>query len=646
MSLSDVRVRSVTRDNVQDAHNAPYLMQFLVPSFGGSDELPQYGTKARDYHLRLSVFRDSMWASAIHIATTKLASQNTEFTGDAPRLRDYAHQLLMNAEDGKGQVRFLSKQVRDFLTTDNGCFTEIVRGSGARGAKILGVMHLDSLRCTRTGDPSMPVVYRDYKNNEHYLKDYQVIDYADMPTSAETFWGMGLCAASRAWNSILKMAAIERYYREKIDGKTPRSIDLVNGINYQDMIDATEMAEEQKKARGAINYMGSILVPTLQDTVPQHVRINFAELPDQFDYEKHFNIAMLTYANALGLDPQDLQPLTGRPLGSGDQSLILDEKAEARGLVAFIKDFTHQWNENICPDRVLFAFVSSRLRREKLKTDMENVQTEMATTLVEKGVLNAAEARQWLVDREVLPKEFLTTPDQTAESALTDEEKPEAEPEPDTAALPVTTAVKNLETKFKELYTYKSETTDLYELGIKELVRQAYQGRVDAREFASQLKSLVKALAPEAYLAVTQKYGIDEADWDEQDRANIREFIARQYAAANDFAGEVLSVVVLAKKDQSALLGLYNRVTLWLSAMESLESQATMASQRNAMGTWELGSTEEHCKTCLMLNGKSHRLRWYTDNGYIPREPGSDKLECGGWRCDCKIRGKDGQVLI
>jgi len=280
MSLSDIRVHSVTRENVQDAKNSPFLVQFLVPTVGGQDELPMYGTKARDYYLRLSPFRDSMWASAIHIATTKIASMSTEFTGDAQRLRNYAHQILMNAEDGEGQVCFLSKQVRDFLTTDNGCFTEIVRGSGARGARILGVMHLDSLRCTRTGDPSMPVIYRDWKNTEHYLKDYQVLRYSDMPTAAESFWGMGLCAASRAWNSILKMAAIERYYREKIDGKTPRSIDLVNGINYSDLVTATEMADEQQKAVKAINYRGSILVPMLQDTPPVHIRINFAELPD------------------------------------------------------------------------------------------------------------------------------------------------------------------------------------------------------------------------------------------------------------------------------------------------------------------------------------------------------------------------------
>jgi hypothetical protein len=54
-------------------------------------------------------------------------------------------------------------------------------------------------------------------------------------------------------------------------------------------------------------------------------------------------------------------------------------------------------------------------------------------------------------------------------------------------------------------------------------------------------------------------------------------------------------------------------------------------------GVWRLGATEEHCTTCLELNGKAHPLSWYRENGYIPRQSGSATLECGGWHCDCRV---------
>ena len=92
--------------------------------------------------------------------------------------------------------------------------------------------------------------------------------------------------------------------------------------------------------------------------------------------------------------------------------------------------------------------------------------------------------------------------------------------------------------------------------------------------------------------------------------------------------------------------GVYNRMQMWVNAMSSLEGQAKMSVQANAMGTWKLGKTEEHCDTCRKLNGKRHRLRWFTDQGFIPREPGSETLECGGWNCDCGIFSDSGSQLI
>lgn len=82
----------------------------------------------------------------------------------------------------------------------------------------------------------------------------------------------------------------------------------------------------------------------------------------------------------------------------------------------------------------------------------------------------------------------------------------------------------------------------------------------------------------------------------------------------------------------------------YVGTLSAIYNAGSMSAKRNQSGTWELGNTEKHCKTCLSLAGKTHRMSWYLARNYIPRQPGSN-LECGGWNCDCKIRGKDGTEI-
>jgi hypothetical protein len=61
---------------------------------------------------------------------------------------------------------------------------------------------------------------------------------------------------------------------------------------------------------------------------------------------------------------------------------------------------------------------------------------------------------------------------------------------------------------------------------------------------------------------------------------------------------------------------------------------------------WEFGDTD-HCDTCSDLNGQTHPLSWFIDNGYIPQESGSETLDCHGYNCQCRIMSdKTGKQLI
>jgi hypothetical protein len=101
--------------------------------------------------------------------------------------------------------------------------------------------------------------------------------------------------------------------------------------------------------------------------------------------------------------------------------------------------------------------------------------------------------------------------------------------------------------------------------------------------------------------------------------------------------------IPLADKLQSAQM----HAEAYANTLVGVYAQGKMMGEPERDGRWDLGATEEHCDTCANLDGKTHPLSWYIKNDYIPRQAGSKTLDCGGWRCDCKIVDpKTGRQLI
>lgn len=424
----EVKKHSVTASDVGDIRSSGVWHWMLSPTYGAPGNLPTYWSPSRDYYLRQQLYEPfhDFWVGAIGIAITKMASTGWDVEGTTPRLRAQAQQLLLQADANQSWVTFLGRHLQDFLCCDNGAFVEVVRATSGVGSRILGLMHLDALRVTRTGDPEIPALYRDTKDVEHELRAHQLLMLADMPAAGEMWYGVGLSAASRAWGAIKKLEAIERFIYEKIAGVKPKAVDMVGGVSESQLRAAVESAKEDNQSQGYVQYMGAVVVPTLSDIAITHTRINFAELPDGFDYEQQFNNCVLIVANAIGLDIQDLQPLTGRPLGTGMQSEVLDEKSRGKGLASWRQQITHGLNQFVIAPTVTFAFSETDAREVSQRADTMNKFATAVGTMVEKVGLTPTQGQQILADEQQIPKEFIPE-DTTPTEQMTDAEKPAAE---------------------------------------------------------------------------------------------------------------------------------------------------------------------------------------------------------------------------
>lgn len=446
MSDPDVIRRSVTKDDYTDnPYTGSIGMYFVYPTpYSGPSyaPLPKWWSMQRDFVLRGTVHRESMWASAIAKAITKTAALGWELndTTDSTVRTARAQALYLTALAGmhRGWVPFLNMHLRDYLLTDNGAFVEIVRANSAAGARIVGIAHLDSARCTRTADADIPVLYRDRLGKVHEMRWWQILSFADMPDPSETWNGVGLCAASRAFLTIAKLAAIEQYLYEKSSGDGATSLTLLRGISESQLTSAVQTADAEQKRKGAVYYKGKILTAFLSDQELQSVDIELKGTPDGFDAKQERDNAYMIYANAIGIPVQDIQPLSGQGLGTGTQTMILAEDAEAQGLAAWRQQWLHAQNEIVLPESTTFSWADKNdTRDQKARAEVAKLRADTRAAQIASTEITADEARQLAVDAGDLPRAFIAT-DQTPGGSLGDEEKPLTDlAVPDVAAPPI-----------------------------------------------------------------------------------------------------------------------------------------------------------------------------------------------------------------
>lgn len=149
----------------------------------------------------------------------------------------------------------------------------------------------------------------------------------------------------------------------------------------------------------------------------------------------------------------------------------------------------------------------------------------------------------------------------------------------------------------------------------------------------TELRALVEYHVSAAYFEGLQAGGVSPEDFDADMSAEADTLVLTQLEYVPDF----MHAIEDALGDKGKQAAVMVRAELWCNSVAAAGQQGLNAARGAEMVIWRLGATEEHCDTCAWLDGQRHRRRWFTKHGYIPRQPGSETLECGGWNCDCEL---------
>ena len=312
------QVRRTVQSQYRDEREVGIGVLFNMAIAG--ELMPPWWSHQRDVELTRFALRSDHFQGANWMISAKLC--NVPFRVEARDRTVKRHQKIANeyqailenvTQIGQGWGDFWSRFYADLWTTDNGAFGEIL-GMGSPGAArkgpAMGLLHMDSLQCTRTSNPEYPVIYQDVGGKRYRMHHTRVIYKSQRPSARADKNGVGHSWLTRAINNVQQLVDQDVYFQEALGSRPMRQMMLGKGIDPDDMIAAVKRGEEGMDNQGLSRYAKTVFVGDRNrvdigiDTIP------FTFLPDGYDKQQQTSIAMFVIALAGGFPPRWLWPAT------------------------------------------------------------------------------------------------------------------------------------------------------------------------------------------------------------------------------------------------------------------------------------------------------------------------------------------------
>jgi hypothetical protein len=168
---------------------------------------------------------------------------------------------------------------------------------------------------------------------------------------------------------------------------------------------------------------------------------------------------------------------------------------------------------------------------------------------------------------------------------------------------------------------------------IRSAIRGLWTGAINKRQALSTFRSAIERAIDKAWIEGAAECGIQENELTVDELTARDEFIFTQ----NDLApGFIDDIAAQSKVNGGQLTPLLQRGEMWINQYSSAKQQSEALACANEKREWKIGATE-HCRTCLALDGQVRRMSFWVNN-VMPRNAPNEKLECGGFRCQCILR--------
>lgn len=325
------------------------------------------------------------------------------------RLAEEFHNLLLEeAEFGEGWNSFYEPWVEDLITQDNGAFAEVIGDGDVDGPIVgmpLGVAHLDSSLCTRTGHPEFPVLYQDPKGDLHKMHFTRVIYAAQMQSPFEQMHKVGFCAVSRCINIAQNLLDIMTYKQEKLGSRPARGLMITQGgLDPDDIREGMALANEMQDNQNLTRYSRTAVVGHADMPDSDVKVVDLSSMPDGFDEKESVSLGMATIALALGVDARELFPGMQAAATRAD-ALISHIKQRGKGLGQVLQLTERRFNAKFLPDTLTMVFDFQDDAQDAQRSEIRLRRSERHKIDLNENILDERAVREQMVADGDLSKE-------------------------------------------------------------------------------------------------------------------------------------------------------------------------------------------------------------------------------------------------
>jgi hypothetical protein len=640
--------------------------------------VPQWGTKSRAQWLRRLSYNpyNFLFPGALSALITKVLTIPTEIKGGKILANRYS--AMLRNSDFHDWESFISRLLWDYGTQDDGAFVEII-GAGRSDKPIkggvIGIAHLDSISCYATKVNEFPVLYWNEENgSRHLLHRDRVYRFVDMPSPKRLAYGTGLCSLSRyAVRAYIDMQ-IATHDTEMLNDLPPAGLLAVSGMTQVQWRDASRAYEADRNADGASVFRSTMVVHGIDPSNPIKVEsIPFSALPENFDVKAYTDQSVNILALDMGIDPQDIWPLSSSAMGSAMQSEVLAAKARGKMFGHILQMITRFININVLPPELEFQFKFADADESKETANTAKVWVDIVNSAT---FLSDEEKRRLMVDNveafaEVLlddagelielpdddpkpadesqeviaPDDIPNTPQMDAPSVTQTDDtsnqqpgsnlpRPGGQPQFGAAnrALRERPGVdadlgerRDTDTAQKDYPATKSEFIG----DVAAAISDAATGEISKAAFAIRMRAALSKYGKAAYLDGLAEGGIDVSSIPSEDS----DIFAGILAAQSQYVTDARSTITDFTGDAKA------RAQMWQKSLDPFYYGAVESADKNGLYTFEGDDGAESCKDCRSLKGQTHRMSWWIKNKKRPVVD-ANSFECGGWKCNHMLKKK------
>jgi hypothetical protein len=395
-----------------------YFSPLILQWAEAADELPAWWSPERDVQIRRIWKRDGLMASTIYTMQAILSTIGWTMSGQDDAVK-ISKEPFETAEFGQGLKTLTKKLAEDWFTQDNGIMVELLGEEGDDNVSeplLLprSLCHLDAGRCWRSGDSQYPIWYLDKSPGVYKWIKYhwtRVAFSAPNPSAIEEARGIGLCAVSRMAILSRMMRDTIRYKSEKVGGRQTRAIMTISGAPKSAVELAMEEAEESANNANQIRFSAIpvIAAPGLGARIEADL-LEFARVPDGFKWEDEIQMYMYTLALAFGIDARELWPSTQSGATKADAE-VQHRKAMRKGVGDFISTLEWIWNNRVTVGGAIFEYKPKDYDEERAQADVDKIHVEAAASMSKQQFITPRGGTVYLVNKGVLPREYLDNPD-------------------------------------------------------------------------------------------------------------------------------------------------------------------------------------------------------------------------------------------